>query len=148
MTEPIVDEVRRRLAEQRQPHIEYANQEGVSVPVTVRELEVDDLRLIADRHYRIGEQEGHREGEESGFTHGRQMGREQQRDADLLTFKAVLDTLDDRMIESLVGWGGTISEKDRRTRKDLCEEATRQIFNLRAAISVLQVTLAEGGFDE
>lgn len=122
---------------------------GDGVPFVRRELEVEDLRIIAERHFAEGVEGGYKDGYSVGRGHGAVEGARGQRreyaDLVLSMSAAVVSRLED-LAEALGVQEGANGGKDKRTKGQLRAEAVERLTALQAEVAVVGVKVAEGAF--
>lgn len=114
-----------------------------------RELAVEDLRIIAERHFAEGVEGGYKDGYNVGRGHGKALAeRDQRREhADLvLSMSAAVVSRLDYLATALGVLEGMQVGKDKRTKVELRRALAAGLTELQAEVAVVGVKVAEGAF--
>lgn len=120
---------------------------AMAMPMPSSGVELEDLALIANRHFGRGLDDGYDKGQRDGQREGELQGAVVQHARDTAVAMAVLDVVGHRLEglqEALGVQEGEKGGKDTRTRSELREEAVAALDAIRAGLAVVGVKLADG----
>jgi hypothetical protein len=114
-----------------------------------RGLAMEDMRVVAERHYNEGCDAGYKDGYGRGREHGEARGARDERSRQLnvsMAFAAAVAARLDDLTGALGVQKGEKGGKDKRTRGELREAAQAGLDALRAEIAVVVVKLMDNAF--
>lgn len=146
----LVDAVKARLAAAREQRPKFrVGAEESGLEAKPYRLDLDDLDLIAGRHYTKGEHSGYEKGWREGYARGEQHGQRVRATIDHELLTAIVSAVTERLDRAAAQFEEPKEgERDRRDKAELRKQGLELIDTLRASLSILLVQVSRGEFNQ